>query len=279
VLTDIPGCFYGDSSSAANLPYSILGGVGDRDLALSMWMDEGGAPELAGDVQGAYEAASSLMNALSPPPAEMKNLPLFPLESLLDAAGSDFPAFATQLKGYAQKGFAVDIPGAEKPERVWFTPPPVKNDTPPVKALPLGEVLLVQEQIESAGREWYAALEKLLAANPQAHYALCGRYLTGAGFNFLCLKRWREFGVPAPLAFVPEDERAQTLGHYGAFWFNIADASEAERRLSDYIKAVNGYFGVTGGRVAAAVRKTILKLVDTRAEGTRVKRTSADRMF
>jgi hypothetical protein len=143
----------------------------------------------------------------------------------------------------------------------------------------LGKVLLVPAQIETTGREWYGALERLLAANPGAHYALAGRYLPGAGFNFLCLKDWRKFDMPAPLAFVPEDERAQTLGHYGAFWFNIAEASEADRRIGDYIKAINGYFGVNSGRVTAAVRKTILKLVDSRAEGTRPRRSSADRMF
>lgn len=279
VLADIPGCFYGNGITPANAPYTVMGGIGDREVSLGLWFEEGTAPEWASDARKACEDAASLMHALSPPPAEMKGVALFPLDNLLEAASHGFNAFAAQLAQYAQAGFAVDIPGGEKPERAWFTPPPVKANAPLVDALQLGAVLLVPAHIETAGREWYEQLEKLLAANPTAHYALAGRYLPGAGFNFLCLKDWRDVQSPAPLAFVPEDERAQTLGHYGAFWFNIAEAADAEAKLTAFIKAINAHFGVPGGKVAAAVRSAILRIVDTRAEGTRSRKSSSDRMF
>ena len=279
VLADIPGCFYGNGITPANAPFTVMGGIGDREVSLGLWFEDGTAPEWANDARKACDDAAALMHALSPPPSELKSMQLFPLDNLLDAASHGFNAFAAQLSQYAQVGFAVDIPGDEKPERAWFTLPPVKPDAPLVDALQLGAVLLVPAHIETAGREWYEQLEKLLAANPAAHYALAGRYLPGAGFNFLCLKDWREYDVPAPLAFVPEDERAQTLGHYGAFWFNIADASDAEARLTAFIKAINAHFGAPGGRVSAVVRKTILGLVEARADAPKARRSSADRVF
>ncbi len=279
VLADIPGCFYGNGITPANAPYTVMGGIGDREVSLGLWFEEGTAPGWANNARKACDDAAALMHALSPPPSELKSMQLFPLDNLLDAASHGFNAFAAQLAQYAQEGFAVDIPGEEKPERAWFTPPQDKADAPHVEAVQLGKVLLVPQHIETAGREWYAALEKLLAEHPGAHYALAGRYLPGAGFNFLCLKDWRDVTVPAPLAFVPENERAQTLGHYGAFWFNIAEAADAEAKLTAFIKAINAYFGAPGGRVSAVVRKTILGLVEARADAPKARRSSADRVF
>ncbi|OGK08054.1 MAG: hypothetical protein A2Y63_03840 [Candidatus Riflebacteria bacterium RBG_13_59_9] len=107
-------------------------------------------------------------------------------------------------------------------------------------------------------------LEALLERHPSAHYAMTGRYLTGSGYNFLCLKNWRQLALPAPLAFVPEEERAHTVGHYGAFWFNLGEGVVAEQRLTTFIKSVNRHFNLKGGAVRNPVRRTILKLIDAR---------------
>jgi len=276
VLADVPGCFYGDFVAQANLPYCLLGAVGDRDVPLRHWLRDDGGTSFSAAVRSAHDDLSDLMWEVSPPPRQMRKLEVFPVKELLAAAERGFSRFCSAVSTFRRRGYAVPpqpgTPRADSPETAqalgqhWM-PPPAAGSHEAAADLPLsalGGVLLVTAQLPTPGRGWYETLEVLLERNPETHYALAGRYLPGSGFNFLCVKNWRRVADPAPLAFVPAAQRARTVGHYGAFWFNLGDAVPTEDGLTAFIQRVNRYFGVKGGRVRAEVRRTLLELVSTR---------------
>ncbi len=278
VLADIPGCFYGDEISSQNLPYCLLGAMGDRDIPIRHWLGSLSAlePPMRRTLDDALSNLTGLMHSVSPPPREFKKLPIFPAHDIVESAADGVEQFAANLQRICKDGYAVPVKPDEQVARTqdkafaagqhWFIPQCENKANATVeepKLAELGAVLLVTEQLPMLGRGWYEALENLISLHESCHYALAGRYLTGRGFNFLCLKDWRKLRLPPPLAFVPEEGRGQTVGHYGAFWFNFGEAADAERMLTSFIKAVNRYLGVKGGRVQAAVRRTLLRILDT----------------
>lgn len=279
VLSDIPGCFYGDRITRGILPYSLVGALGDRDATVRCaYAPHGGRP-LPEGVTEALEALSHLMHALSPPPKHLRRVNALPLEQLFEAVEHSFQQFRHTTVKLCREGYAVPLPGsggrqahasapaAEAAGQVWMRPSSEPLDAAKVAAydiVQLGRVLLVREALQESGREWYELLEHLLTQRPLADYALTGRFMPDGAFNFLCLRNWTRLEIPPPLAFVPEDERSETLGHYGAFWFNFPVPARAEERLAAFIRRINRHFGVKGGRVKDNVRRTLLNLVDAR---------------
>ena len=278
VLADIPGCFYGDEITSQILPYCLLGAMGDRDVTMRHWLEKHAAlePPVHDALDDALSNLTNLMHAVSPPPKEFKKLPIFPARDIVESAADGIERFAANLKRICEEGYAVPMKPDEQVTRTqdeafaasqhWFVPR-CENKANATAEKPelaeLGGVLLVTEQLPTLGRSWYESLEKLVSLHKSCHYALAGRYLTGRGFNFLCLKDWRKLKLPPPLAFVPEEKRSLTVGHYGAFWLNIGDVAEAENILTSFIKSVNSYLGVKGGRLRSAIRRTLLRILDT----------------
>lgn len=284
VLADIPGCFYGDEITQQNLPYCLLGAMGDRDIPIRHRLEDRSALELPmrNTLDDALSNLTNLMHSVSPPPREFKKLPIFPARDIVESVAGGIERFAANLQRICEEGYAVPVKLDEQPARTqdrafaagqhWFVPRRENkaNATAQEPELAeLGAVLLVTEQLPMLGRGWYEALEKLISLHESCHFALAGRYLTGRGFNFLCLKDWRKLTLPPPLAFVPEEERAHTVGHYGAFWSNLGDVANAESKLTSFIKEVNRYLGVKGGRVQAAVRRTLLRILDSPPKANR----------
>jgi len=279
VLTDIPGCFYGDRITSGILPYSLVGALGDRDATVRCAYVPHGKRKLPPGVSETLDALSHIMHALSPPPRHLRKVNALPLEPLFAAVDSGFPQFRRTAAKLCREGYAVPLPqsgdsqsrttadAAEATGQVWVRPSCEPLDPAKVgscDAVELGRVLLVREALQESGREWYEMLEHLLTRHPSTDYALTGRFMPDGAFNFLCLRNWTRLAVPPPLAFVPESERAETLGHYGAFWFNFPAPAAAEERLTAFIQRVNRHFGVRGGRVKANVQRTLLNLVDAR---------------
>jgi hypothetical protein len=258
--------------------------MGDRDIPIRQWVDyrNGLNRPLRQTLNEALSSLAGLMHSISPPPRELRKLSAFPAQNIVQSAPKGIERFAGNLKRICKDGYAVPAKPGEKPATIhdeafargqhWHVPKcedqsdVVLDD---LEVAVLGGVILVTEQLPILGRRWYDALEELLALHEKSHYALAGRFLTGSGFNFLCLKDWRKLTLPPPLAFVPEEERAQTVGHYGAFWFNLGEAAVAESRLTGFIKAVNRYLGVKGGRVQSAVRRTLLKVLEAPSKKNR----------
>lgn len=285
VLADIPGCFYGDEITSQNLPYCLLGAMGDRDVTIRHWLEKQATlkPPMRSALDDALSNLTKLMHSVSPPPKEFKKLPTFPARDIVESVADGVDRFTANLKRVCEEGYAVPVKPDEQVARTqdeafasnqhWFIPHCGNNANAAAgepELAELGGVLLVTEQLPTLGRSWYESLEKLISLHKSCHYALAGRYLTGRGFNFLCLGDWRKLKLPPPLAFIPEEERNLTVGHYGAFWFNIGDVAEAERVLTSLIKAVNSYLGVKGGRVQAAVRRTLLTILDTPSRANRL---------
>jgi len=284
VLADIPGCFYGDEITQQNVPYCLLGAMGDRDIAIRHWLESQSAlkPPMRNTLDDALSNLTGLMHSVSPPPREFRKLPVFPARDIVESVAGGVEQFTSNLRRICEEGYAIPAKPDEQVARTqdsafaagqhWFVPRRENNanataEEPEIAEL--GAVLLVTQQLPMLGRGWYDALEKLISLHDSCHYALAGRYLTGRGFNFLCLKDWRKLRLPPPLAFVPEDERGETVGHYGAFWFNLGDVANAESKLTSFIKTVNRYLGVKGGRVQAAVRRTLLRILDSPPKANR----------
>jgi hypothetical protein len=232
------------------------------------------------------------MHFVSPPPKEFKKLPVFPARDIVESVADGIERFAANLKRICEDGYAVPVKLDEHVARTqdsafaagqhWFTPH-CENNANAAAGEPelaeLGGVLLVTQQLPTLGRSWYESLEKLISLHESCHFALAGRYLTGRGFNFLCLGDWRKLKLPPPLAFVPEEERNRTVGHYGAFWLNIGDVAEVERILTSFIKSVNAYLGVKGGRVLTTVRRTLLRILDTPSKANRAANQQANKQI
>ncbi len=283
VLSDIPGCFYGDHITRGILPYSLVGALGDRDSTVRCAYAPYGSRPLPEGVDETLDALSHLMHALSPPPKHLRRVNALPLEQLFAAVEHSFQRFRSTAVKLCSEGYAVPLSesggrqhcttagSAEAAGQVWMRPSCEPLDAAKVAGydtVQLGRVLLVREALQESGREWYELLEHLLTHHPQADYALTGRFMPDGAFNFLCLRNWTRLEIPPPLAFVPEHERSETLGHYGAFWFNFPVPAVAEERLAAFIQRINRHFGVKGGRVKDNVRRTLLSLVKSRTEGT-----------
>jgi len=257
IITDVPGCFFGERVTRKLLPYILVGSLGDRDITImhnSAWGER--LPKVLIEAREALFKLSRVMLSISPPPKEVRREQVFGGANLIETAEAGFTSFNSALNKIYEDG--IPIPGSARKLAVSAVDEPEALSSEEALFVPLGVVLLARRRIGASGRYWYEMLERALERHPTAIYALAGRYLPGTGFNFLVTKRWDELGAPAPMSFLPARLRSLTIGHYGAFWITLED-NEALDSLKAIVTAINRYFR----KPSHGVNKTLRTLLET----------------
>ncbi len=264
VLTDIPSCFLGGRITEKNLPYVLLGALGDKDVTIRhplAWNKT--LPDICIETTQVLEKLSDIMLTLSPPPKEFRKLNLFPAEELVSKAELGFLAFSKAIEEIVSWGIPVykkDVcsfdPKVQIQDNVFYSAH--------LESYLIGKVLIVNQALRTTGRRWYDILENELFKNETALYAISGRYLTGLGFNFLCVKKWSVLIAPPPICFLTQRLRKGgkgVIGHHNAFWITVSE-EHVISELKKFISNINRYFGLSSRGVVQTLVNLIRRLLN-----------------